>query len=1653
MTLDEFGREIKANINELKAALEKSTLQTKASTEKTDEGTQQLIKLNQQLKALIGDDLNKEITSLNKLLVKVKDNYAEQNEVMKKSEQATKGLNKELEDYGDNVTSFGERLGRGLRQLVGGFDELGTSLKAAVLKRTDVKRGIVDAFSVFGNTLKGIFRKGAAATQVADTIAAEKATQIPDTVAAEKPLFSIEKELQELPNVDNLQDLCECICKCLGVNFKKVQTIEQGTNNAITKQGAKEGGWFKNLISKISLRKEKIPMDPGQEKLMNEMLREQRLAKKAQVKEFNQQRADRFRQAGVQRGAGLGRAIFEERPAQKVVEAFWPKFAQAGGAILSFTGDLLESIPFVGGALKAVGHALGGFAEGLINSVLNPIISQVDAFSDAMEAMFISRGATNLAPVVNMGEATAPSGEEWSIITKRSAEFGQNIDAASRALETFSVQMSDVAETGQSFSMIQKTIATNFKRGIRDAKELKNISKASLQTATLIGANAEHTAELFADWHQKLGMSGSDLRIMQTNLRDVARSTGLFGDALVQVAKQSEQFMQNMRVAGNLTTTAARQITELTARGRLTGTEAATSRLLQTLSTGILRGGGGPKEQAFAAIGGGANIGLQQKALYGTLLDSEDAVREFAENLEAWGARLAKARPGESFAKALERMTPEQRARLTAVLENSIGVGAEEFRIVIDNLAKTGASFNQRLAEINKQVVNENAQRMSLDKIREVLGDKESAYRKRFDEALKESGDDAGKAIEEVLKMVNLPREIAKQLEGQIGLQQAQFQRQELLLSTGSRLIDEFNKNIAKEGTGFQDAIAPLTNKQSYQEYITAIGGNFKDGGDALEKALMDQAKILQERSKDLGISVENMPTGEEIKKAIVAAQGGDRGKDLKNIATQFQRIQGAIALQAKRRADPILDISITLKEIQGAILSFIQSKVFQGLQLLGSFIEDLKKQPFWEAFSKGDLQKGFSLLGDWVKNLPKYIAEVFAQLKTISSTPEFQLFITGLLKGFLEFNDKLFEWLGESLKEAAPKLSKFILDLKKTFEETDWGEVGENIGILFATITAPETIASITALVVSIKGLAEAGEGALKFFKELSPTLKIFKDYVVLNNKEGKLAFEENLANARLANQGIGGVWEELMNMIVQNTRAGFALIRGDFDGLWDAIKSGITSAIRVLQKVIIGMVELVVTAMEKLHLPGSAGAREELDTIKLGMKIQDTIIAAEVQARKKLNTINDAFLKTTSRNLKLAGKTNEEVQQTIVNMGDWSKENFGKIAEAADIPTLETEYEKLNKEIQNNITKAYAQWALTEDEKVKKEKLEYIESEKIYRARLDILKKTRETMLLEQAAIEQNKSAAKDFLDANKIAYKAAQDFNYEARKAAFTPEQAKAEEAAKARFQQLGGGETYRQAKIDQIVKELGALKPQEFAAKAQSSEIAKRVMEEKTPQERKILAGSFIKTLEEGIDIDKMTYEEYVKTLEQISLLKKLQEQFTKEALKKGSIFVQDVDLLKSVDYGVEMLGDIYDGMDDLTEMFSDFKNSMDDVTTMFSEINDNINTLQEANVTATAKLPTSAIEEQLKRQYAEMDPEAEEMSQIESNTRDTAASNRQIVGALRAIGRMLANRRKSSDLNLPEMQDTVFWDEIVNTEWPGARQGRIVGLELDYTDLA
>lgn len=344
--------------------------------------------------------------------------------------------------------------------------------------------------------------------------------------------------------------------------------------------------------------------------------------------------------------------------------ASYLKDAREGGGIAkTIIGDLLSGL---GGLVPAIGAGVGQLLQTVGTFLARPFIAELRNFQELRDTLAISKGYSK--------EMTKEVNKMYS---------GYDL----------------VETTGQSISVIQRNQLKLLKRGITDVKVLNKLTETSLNTATLIGADADETANLFADWHQNLRLDNQQLNQMGKAMRTVSYETGLIGENLLKVARSTEKFMTTMKHAGTFTVQASKNMMSLLAEAQKTGTSEGVEKLLGVMSGGTLGDGDEQAKQLlYRATGGRAD--LMQSLMSGTITQNQDQMKDLGKGLENVLMQWTRGRK-------LDQLSEYEKGMISQLTKQFEGFGLKEIELIMKNIEDSTKPFADKITDLNKKIATE----------------------------------------------------------------------------------------------------------------------------------------------------------------------------------------------------------------------------------------------------------------------------------------------------------------------------------------------------------------------------------------------------------------------------------------------------------------------------------------------------------------------------------------------------------------------------------------------------------------------------------------------------------------------------------------------------------------------------------------------------------------------------------------------------------------------------------------------------------------------------------------------------------------------------------------------------------------------------------
>ena len=262
-------------------------------------------------------------------------------------------------------------------------------------------------------------------------------------------------------------------------------------------------------------------------------------------------------------------------------------------------------------------------------------------------------------------------------------------------------ETSDVVRaTGFDLTTYQHALLSATKRGLTDSQ---SIIKSGLNLGKMMGLNEQEAsgiADQFANWNQHLGLDNLQIADVSRGIQDVSRATGLVGQNLLEVVKNSERFMNEMRSAGTLTASSAKNMMMLAANAKKLGVENQMGELMSGLSSGanlLLKTS--KENQAMLMLGAQAG-GVMKDAMNGTLTETQGGLKKLAKGYE----QVFKNISGGIDIGDIDNLSAAKKSQLNIVVQSAFGMGLDDYKRVVDATKNSGRSLEETMMAIDTEL-------------------------------------------------------------------------------------------------------------------------------------------------------------------------------------------------------------------------------------------------------------------------------------------------------------------------------------------------------------------------------------------------------------------------------------------------------------------------------------------------------------------------------------------------------------------------------------------------------------------------------------------------------------------------------------------------------------------------------------------------------------------------------------------------------------------------------------------------------------------------------------------------------------------------------------------------------------------------------------
>ena len=249
------------------------------------------------------------------------------------------------------------------------------------------------------------------------------------------------------------------------------------------------------------------------------------------------------------------------------------------------------------------------------------------------------------------------------------------------------------SETGFERGKTQQMYLKNLRMGVKDSNRALSIAKTTLNTERLIGVEAGTLHETFLDMAEGGHLSNVELSQVGKSMRDIAKNTGITGDALVGAVKSSEQYLKNLKKAATSSAASTANIIELVAISKKLGVGDEMGSLIEAMSSTTAFEKADQQTKTLLLMAAD-KIGRTEDLFNGTMSKNFGGMAKgFKGVLNDYGIQL----------ENIANMTAKEIANANRNLLAGTGRELGDYQRMIESFEEQAKPLSKKLEEINKQ--------------------------------------------------------------------------------------------------------------------------------------------------------------------------------------------------------------------------------------------------------------------------------------------------------------------------------------------------------------------------------------------------------------------------------------------------------------------------------------------------------------------------------------------------------------------------------------------------------------------------------------------------------------------------------------------------------------------------------------------------------------------------------------------------------------------------------------------------------------------------------------------------------------------------------------------------------------------------------------
>jgi hypothetical protein len=424
-----------------------------------------------------------------------------------------------------------------------------------------------------------------------------------------------------------------------------------------------------------------------------------------------------------------------------------------------------------------------------------------------------------------------------------------------------------IDQIGQAPVTIRRAWLTNLKKGVRSFEDMKESLNAGLALSTIIGSNAEATADEFQKWNMHLGMSGKASANLARSIRMASASTGVMGDEMLKAVSAARELAQEMNNAGLDSNKIADNVIRMTASSQKFGVERQINELMRAASSlDQFTSASGEMKNLIALAGQGGRV-ISGEGM-NTAANQRQTMMAVADMLKDEFGRMGALNSSGEIDTT--KLSPQQITQMDLILRRKYGknVGIGEAQRMEQAIRDANQTVEEKIAKLNEQMKSNNnltaGEKKAMEAQLKILQEQKKMERNTaIVNALNAVSEEAKKKDSTLESMQKVLDEQAKAAQGRginISTDMAKLTKEgidsinERLKQAGQKELDR-DKLMSKFNRGSRKDQREIWNTLS--EADTKATTLIKKNGNIMDKAEQSQFKMQARLQKWLGKAVQ----------------------------------------------------------------------------------------------------------------------------------------------------------------------------------------------------------------------------------------------------------------------------------------------------------------------------------------------------------------------------------------------------------------------------------------------------------------------------------------------------------------------------------------------------------------------------------------------------------------------------------------------------------------------------------------------------------------------------------------------------------------------------------------------------------------------------